>query len=135
MSELGRRIWIMDLTVLGKDSEGGWVRFLYGIANALDMALAGTPDVRRYPLDGKGGNGLTIFQPITDSFLALDTWPDHGGVHFTIHSCKEFNASVVLTYIYAQGLKVHTTKSHIMELPDGQVRQQDRLRSGQRPVC
>ena len=107
----------MDLTILGTDSEGGWVRFLYGLANAIGMTLAGTPDVRRYPIGGKGGNGLTVFQPIVDSFLALDTWPDHHGVHFTIHSCKEFDAARVLTFIHAQGLRVHSTKSHIMELP------------------
>jgi S-adenosylmethionine/arginine decarboxylase-like enzyme len=53
----------------------------------------------QYPVEGKGGVGFTIFQPITESFMALDAWPDHDGAYLFICSCKDFDKEKVVEYL------------------------------------
>src|SRR3974390_476497 len=89
--ELGRFMYTQGLTLEGRLSEAGWKAFLKEAARCMGMECAGKPATWRYPLDGKGGNGLTICQPITDSFLVADTWPDHDGAYLHIASCKQFS--------------------------------------------
>lgn len=78
------------MTLHGRLSLARWKRFLVECAEALGMAPVGDPAVWHYPVGGKGGTGTTIVQPITESFLALDTWPDHDGAYLFIASCKSF---------------------------------------------
>ena len=68
-----------------------WKNFLVETAEAMGMSPVGQPAVWQYPTPGgAGGNGFTIVQPITESFLALDAWPDHDGAYLFIASCREF---------------------------------------------
>ena len=34
---------------------------------------------------------MTAVQPITESFIALDTWPDHDGAYLFVCSCRKFD--------------------------------------------
>lgn len=63
----------------------------------------------QYPHKGRGGNGYTFIQPITDSFIAWDVWEDLGGGYLIICSCKLFWTSVVAKILRSNHLKITQT--------------------------
>ena len=76
------------------------------VAITLGMSPVGDAAAWHYPTDaGKGGSGMTLVQPITDSFLALDTWPDFDGAYFMIASCKKFSADQIAPIVEGYGLE------------------------------
>jgi S-adenosylmethionine/arginine decarboxylase-like enzyme len=87
---LGLRIRSFGLVLKGQLPETRWLQFLSEVALAIGMNAVGDPAVWTYPVDGKGGTGQTIVLPITESFLALDTWPDHDGAYLFVCSCRPF---------------------------------------------
>lgn len=49
------------------------------VIQAIGMTVDGEPDIRIYPnQDGKGGEGVQIYQPLAESFMVIGTWPAHG---------------------------------------------------------
>lgn len=105
--QLGRRMFFRGVALHGALSEAEWRRFLVEAANAMGMTPVASAAVWQYPLhDGAGGQGFTFLQPITESFLALDTWPDHGGAYLFICSCKQFPPNVITKTAEAFGLQV-----------------------------
>jgi S-adenosylmethionine/arginine decarboxylase-like enzyme len=92
--------------------EADWRVFLCECAAALGMSPCGDPGVWRYPVDGKGGLGMTIMQPITESFLAIDTWPDHDGAYLIIASCRRFGISSLYPVFDKFGLKIIDKSPH-----------------------
>lgn len=105
MDTLGRRIWLLALSIGGSRTEAQWFRFLDQLTQTMGMNKADRPVAWHYPIEGAGGNGMTIIQPITESFLALDTWPDHNGVYLFINSCKPFDAEGIIKWIAQQGFE------------------------------
>lgn len=98
--DLGQRMHAYGLTLRSKPSQTaltteGWVDFLNRVTDAIGMYPVYGAKVWTYPVDGKGGQGQTIVLPITESFLALDTWPDHRGAYLFICSCKPFDRTRV----------------------------------------
>jgi hypothetical protein len=96
---LGKRMYSQAFTLRGRLSDGDWRLFLVACAEAMDMSPAGNPAVWSYPVEGKGGFGKTILQPITESFLVADTWPDHDGAYLFICSCRKFDATQLIAPI------------------------------------
>jgi S-adenosylmethionine/arginine decarboxylase-like enzyme len=92
---LGQRMHVFAVVLRGALSEQNWLCFLHDLCETIGMAQAGAPAVWTYPMHGKGGTGKTIVLPITESFLALDTWPDHDGAYLFVCSCKPFDLFVV----------------------------------------
>jgi hypothetical protein len=102
---LGLRIRTTGFVLRGTLPENRWKQFLYEVTLAIGMAAVGEPIAYNYPLEGKGGVGQTIFLPITESFLALDTWPDHGGAYLFVCSCRAFLAEDIDAVADMFGLK------------------------------
>ena len=106
---LGRRMHFRGMalhgTVARYMTEAIWKRFLIDAANGMGMTPAGKAACWRYPLMGKGGVGYTIVQPITESFLVLDTWPDHAGAYLFVCSCKPFEAETLAEVLQAYNLR------------------------------
>ena len=93
----GARMHSQNVVLRGQLLEEQWREFLVRAVKALGMTPAGEPAVYRYPTqDGKGGNGMTMFQPLTESFIALDTWDDHSGAYLHISSCKPFDVTALV---------------------------------------
>ena len=93
---LGERIRAFGVVLHGRLKDPPhWVDFLHAVAKAIGMNAVGDHAIWTYPMDGKGGNGQTIVLPITESFLALDTWPDHDGAYLFVCSCRAFHSSDV----------------------------------------
>ena len=76
-----------------------WEALLLDICRLMQMHPVHKAARFKYPVKGKGGVGFTIVQPITESFLALDAWPDHDGAYLFICSCKEFDKHKVVEFL------------------------------------
>jgi S-adenosylmethionine/arginine decarboxylase-like enzyme len=101
---LGRRMHTQGVVLRGQKTEDEWRFFLRQCAIGMKMEPAGKAAVWHYPVDGKGGSGMTMLQPITESFLALDTWPDHTGAYLFIASCRKFDVADLFGAIHNFGL-------------------------------
>jgi len=66
------------------------------IIKEIGMEKAHTPASYKYSTKGKGGKGFTYFQPITDSFIAVDYWQELQGGYLTVCSCKKYNSAGIL---------------------------------------
>lgn len=66
------------------------------IIQAIGMTVDGELDIRIYPnQDGKGGDGVQIYQPLVESFLIIGTWPQHGFIRIYLASCKPYEVDKV----------------------------------------
>jgi S-adenosylmethionine/arginine decarboxylase-like enzyme len=103
---LGARMYFRGVALDGTLIETDWRAFLIAAASEMGMSPVGKAYAWHYPVDGAGGNGATILQPITESFLALDTWPDHRGAYLFICSCKPFHAGCLRDVLRRFGLSI-----------------------------
>jgi hypothetical protein len=95
-ASLGQRMHVFGVVLHGPHlSELRWTEFLHEVTKAIGMSALEDPAVWTYPVDGKGGSGQTIVLPITESFLALDTWPDHRGAYLLVCSCRAFRGEEI----------------------------------------
>lgn len=102
--ELGRIMYSRGMVLHGNVSKPQWRRFLIVCAETLGMSPLKSGAIWKYPIGGKGGNGYTVVQPMTESFLAIDTWPDHEGAYLFICSCKEFTVASLGIVLESFGL-------------------------------
>jgi hypothetical protein len=103
---LGRRMHTAGVVLHGSLPGERWMLLLQTIAKAIGMSPVGQPAVWTYPVDGKGGQGSTIVLPITESFLALDTWPDFEGAYLLLCSCRPYHTADVDAIVKSWGLRV-----------------------------
>lgn len=86
-----------------------WIELLEAIAEAIGMSAVEEPKVWSYPTaNGSGGVGMTIVLPITESFLALDTWSDHDAAYLFVCSCRLFHTADIDKVAQTFSLKVTT---------------------------
>jgi hypothetical protein len=93
--EFGSRMHSFGVVLKGDLTEVRWLEFLHEVTTAIGMSAVDDAKTWKYPLHGKGGVGMTVLLPITESFLALDTWPDHRGAYLFVCSCRPFDGYVV----------------------------------------
>lgn len=94
-----------------------WRRFLDELVVTIGMTPVGAPAVWHYPTDkGFGGFGSTLVQPITESFIAVDTWPDHGGAYLIICSCRRFDAHQIKPLLKKWHLAICGEIGHALRL-------------------
>lgn len=113
---LGAEMHIAALTVIGVMADTQWREFLACLASALGMTVCAAPAQWAYPMDGRGGNGLTIVQPITESFIAVETWPDHSGAYLLIVSCKPIAHRAVYQVVQDFELEMRQGLNHKLSL-------------------
>ena len=119
MERLGERLNVATFAVRGPVNEALAWSLVWGLIAALRMNEAPGATACWYPLPGgKGGLGFTLFQPITESFIAVDAWPDHGGAYVVICSCRPFNTDKVLNVFIGQDLTVIESNEHNLSLKD-----------------
>lgn len=117
MPEFGSKITVGMFSVQGVIDLNGVACLAQKLLNALQMEQAYRPASWNYPnAAGKGGKGVTYILPITDSFIAIDTWLDLGGFYLHICSCKRFGFGNVVTCLESLGYSVTETKLETMSL-------------------
>lgn len=107
---LGARMHSCGIVLLGTLAELHWLEFLHAVVRAIGMNAVGQPKIWTYPFEGKGGTGQTILLPISESFLALDTWSDHDGAYLFVCSCRSYDIAAIDAVARAYGL---TTSSRV----------------------
>lgn len=115
---LGTRMHSAGQVLQGRLSPERWLEFLHEVAKAIGMEAVASPAVWTYPVNGAGGTGQTIVLPITESFLALDTWLDHGGAYLFVCSCRSYCTADIGLVAERFGLKVvlHPSRRFYAEL-------------------
>ncbi len=103
---LGARMHCSGIVLHGKLAELRWLEFLHEVAKSIGMDAVGEPKVWTYPFEGKGGTGQTILLPITESFLALDTWSDHDGAYLLVCSCRPYHTKDIDDVAVRHNLRV-----------------------------
>lgn len=115
---LGTRMYVYNLVVIGKMTVEGWGSFLDAVIKAIGMSPVHQRAHWKYPESGLGGVGHTLVQPITESFVCLDTWEDHRGAYLVICSCRKFEFAKVRGVCKRMGLPIHQEVAHNMGMPD-----------------
>lgn len=106
-----------SFALTGVLSSKEWQHFLYDITKLIGMNPVYTPAVWDYPLCDAGGKGQTIVQPITESFLAVDAWPDHKGAYLVVCSCKSFEPHLIKGVLRQWGLSLAGEGGHSLRIP------------------
>jgi len=115
---LGRRMHTRGTTLKGSLSTEQWHDFVKQATAAIGMEAVGVPGFWQYPVNEKGGVGFTLVQPITESFVCLDTWSDHNGAYLFICSCRPIRAAKLRQVIADFHLVIHNEFSIQQELPN-----------------
>lgn len=76
------------------------------ILSSISMTKASGAVVCTYPFEDKGGVGYTYFQPMTESFITWDIYPELNGGYLFIASCKPFWLMDIIIVLKSNGLKV-----------------------------
>lgn len=114
---LGRSMQSHSFALGGVMSSGAWYSVLSEIIDAIGMTPVYKPAIWNYPFCGGGGNGQTIVQPITESFLALDIWPDHAGAYLVVCSCRPFDPQVIKGVLSKWKVSVTGECGHNLSIP------------------
>lgn len=110
MSQLGEQLFVNVISVTGVVSVRAGKELVQKIMEKIDMHPAHSAILYEYPVDGKGGVGFTLIQPITESFIAFDSWPDLNGAYLVICSCLEFAHEEIKVIIEKFGLTLKDNK-------------------------
>jgi hypothetical protein len=122
--ELGKLMHFGGFSVGGDLPEEVWKDLILSVVDEVGMTVVHRMESWSYPVDGKGGTGITLFQPITESFIALDIWPDHKGAYLMVCSCRYFDIGVVQDVIKDFGLKLAGCTGHTLGIPHGELQEE-----------
>ncbi len=81
------------------------VALSYDLIRFVGMQPDGMPTLDRYPKSGKGGEGIQVFhrsriyEPLTESWVVISTWPLHGFIRVNLSSCKPFHVDAVASFL------------------------------------
>ena len=117
---LGKRMHTRGISMTATDHMGNvrWKEFIDSMTLALGMNKAAEPAIWFYPQNGKGGTGHTICQPITESFICLDTWPTHRGAYLMICSCKPISGANVHAVCKEYGIEIANEFGTSLGIPE-----------------
>lgn len=113
---LGERLDVVAFTIKGDTSKFGCIKLVNEIIKAVGMKKVHYPTCYKYPVDGLGGWGFSYIQPITESFIAFDSWSDFKGAYLIICSCRTVNLNKVSKKIRACGYKIKQIKANELNL-------------------
>lgn len=99
--------WCVDCRLRLQEVEAALVH----LVEQIKMDTGGLPCwIQAYPLEGKGGTGVTAVQPLVESFalgcqpagaVIGDTWTDHHHAFFVIASCRPYDKRAVGEWLHA----------------------------------
>jgi hypothetical protein len=118
---LGEEMRVLVVVVKGDVSEESGMKLVKELVTEIGMTIAPEQLMCRYPVNGKGGFGYTFFQPLTESFVAFDSWPDLGGGYLFICSCGSLPATTALEVVNKHGLTCKDFRYLKMELDNGLI--------------
>jgi hypothetical protein len=101
---LGEHEWQSGWRIAAVPTLQGVLSLSLQLIAFVGMTMDGPPDVRHYPTkDGKGGEGVQAYSPLTESWLIISTWPAHGFTRVNLSSCKYFDHQAVTQFLQQIG--------------------------------
>ena len=101
---LGEHEWQSGWRLAAVPTLQGVLHLSRQLINFVGMTPEGPPDVRYYPTcDGKGGEGVQVYQPLVESWLVISTWPAHGFTRINLSSCKHYDHEAVSGFLRRVG--------------------------------
>ncbi len=116
--KLGERLDVVTFTIKGDTSKFGCIKLIDEIIVSLGMHKVHSPTCYKYPVGEAGGLGFTFIQPITESFIAFDSWSDFEGAYLILCSCKTINIPRVKKKIRAMGYRIKEHRAHELSLKE-----------------
>ena len=116
--KLGERLDVVTFTIKGDTSKFGCIKLIDEIIKVLGMHKVHEPTCYKYPVNGNGGMGFSFIQPITESFIAFDSWTEFDGAYLILCSCKTINISKVKKKIRACGYRIKEHMAHELSLKE-----------------
>lgn len=116
---LGLQAHMEAFALRGSLSRDQWRQLIDAVVTTIRMTPVGHMALWEYPgvcPGGKGPNGDIFVQPISESFIALDTWPDHDGAYLFICSCRPFDPSKLYPLFADMKLNAVDSAGHLLEL-------------------
>lgn len=102
MNEFGCHAYVHGVVIYGTICQKEWIAFLHALVAKIGMKPAAEMTVTHYD----GGIGEIYFQPIIESFIAIDVWPNHKAAYLHVASCRPFSAQDVNAVTHAFGLRI-----------------------------
>lgn len=101
VEQLGSKLYILALKLKGTLPKEQMADVLERVVEISGMSTAGMlPAVWTYPLEsGQGGLGNTICQPLVESFLISDDWPDLGHTYVILASCRHYDIQEIISFL------------------------------------
>jgi hypothetical protein len=98
---LGLSLYVTGYAFQGKVPTDKMTEILQKTVSFIGMDTAGLPPkIWYYPLEsGQGGQGETICQPLVESFLISDAWPDLDKIYVVLASCRKYNVCAVSSFL------------------------------------
>lgn len=117
--ELGQFMQLHALALRGGSAVDDEM-LLERVAQRIGMHPVGPAARWDYPTKhGAGGVGRTTILPITESFLAVDSWPMLGGRYLVVCSCQAFDATELGKLVASEGLDIQGRLGGLIGLGDG----------------
>lgn len=104
---LGERMWVAGFKITGDIDLEAAEDIAAALIKTLGLSPAPGVHALSYPTgDGKGGVGFTLFQPITESFIVVDSYPELKTAYVLVSSCVGFEHAKVQQAIGELGWKI-----------------------------
>ena len=114
--KLGERLDVVALTLKGDSGAPAAIELVDSVVDVLGMHKVHKPTWYHYPVNDTGGKGFTYIQPITESFIAFDSWSDFNGGYLIMCSCRTINLNKVCKRIRALGYKIKQMTANELNL-------------------
>ena len=100
VNDLGVHEWQSGWRLAATPNLQGVLNLSRGLIAFVNMTPDGPPNVRFYPTgEGKGGEGVQVYQALVESWLVISTWPAHGFTRINLSSCQHYDHGAVSCYL------------------------------------
>lgn len=87
--------------------EGRLLDLVGALAEALGVRALGPPQVTRFPDTTAGPGGVTLLVLLSESHLALHSWPEHGALLVSVCCCRALPEDGSLSAVLTAALGAH----------------------------
>lgn len=97
---LGKEEFLVGRTFQGSPDAPELLAIMLDVIDAVGMTPDGVPRVDIFPnMKGAGGQGVQIYQVLTESWIIGGTWPVHNKTRVVLSSCKPYDSEMVIALL------------------------------------
>jgi len=97
---LGETEWQSGWRIQGDLTSAEVIKLAEDLIRFVDMTPDTPYDLREYPnAAGCGGVGKQLYFPLTESWIVIGTWPQHGYFRVNLSSCKPYDYGATTSWL------------------------------------